>query len=329
VELKRFDSPVIELDQVSFAFDGDGDGVRNVLEHATCGRFDRDDGAAPPQACLDDADPCCAAVSPLEGHMTAFVGGAHTSADGTAITVAPFALDATEVTWQQLASCVAACACLVDQTAHPARVALAGDADPRGPVVGLNPAEAEALCGFFGKRLPLDEEWDFAAAHRDGGPLRARYPWDDAGGAVGCQTDFAGVAANFSMPGEACAGAPLPVGGFGSSHAVRGAGGPLADLGGNVAEWTLVRGSTAPVVPEVPAGHDAVVLRGGGALSPLALLENDLPVVARFPASGDADAWRASIARLAESAGVRCAVSVDDGTVEPALVDETGCGGDE
>jgi formylglycine-generating enzyme required for sulfatase activity len=357
IELKPHTREFVDLSRATFAFDDDDDGLDNVFELATCGRFDVKDGAAPPQACApldgagasdpsgsDGGDPCCAEVSPLEGHMTAFAGGEHVRADGSNVDVAPFALDATEVTWRQLARCVAAGACLFDQPEHPVRAALATrsttGASAAEPVVGLNPSEAQALCEFFGKRLPLDDEWDFAAAHRAPAsagdpPTRGRYPWGDDDASVTCDESLigaGGVAANFSIPGTSCPGAPVAVASFASSHAndddTRGVGGPLADLGGNVAEWTLVAGALdgANEIAEVPSGHDVVVLRGGGARSPLSLLENDLPVRAVFPASGDANAWRDVVVRLATTAGVRCAKGVDDGTVAPVFEAEPACG---
>lgn len=331
IELSPYQSEAVTLGSARFDFDDDEDGVVNVLEHATCGRVDVVESAAPPQACFPSDDACCAGVSPLEGHQTAFPGGAHTNAAGDDVTLAPFSLDATEVTWRQLARCVAAGACLEDRPEHPARVAL-DTADPSGPVVGLTPADAQALCAHFGKRLPTDDEWDFAAAHRASG--RARYPWDADAPAVGdpppvgCDPAFEGVAANFSIPGSACPGVPLPVGSYASSHATHGAGEAVADLGGNVAEWTLVEGD-APAIPEIPAGHLAAALRGGGALSPLPLLENDLVIVARMPQSGDADAWRADVQRLSAAAGFRCASDVEDGSVAPPFESEPVCGGSD
>lgn len=345
IKLEPHTSEFVDLTRATFAFDDDDDGIDNVFELATCGRMNAADGAAPPQACVDgDKDPCCdASRSDREGRMVAFAGGDHLLADGATVNLAPFALDATEVTWRQFARCVVAGACLPDQPEHPVRVALASrsatGAQASEPVVGLTPAEAEQLCGFFGKRLPLDDEWDFAAARVPDDPTaRARYPWsttadDDA--TVSCEQGLAQVAANFSVPGTACAGTPRPVGSpaFASSQAntddTRGAGGALADMGGNVAEWTLVAGTGASVIDEVPPGHDAVVLRGGGARSPLSLLENDLPIRAAFPSSassGGANAWRDTILRLATTAGVRCAVDVDDGTVAPPFAEEPACG---
>lgn len=325
IELRPWEPANVELALETVDFDDDGDGLVNVMEHAVCGRTDVGDGAAPPLACLDPADPCCQDTSPLEGRMAAFAGGPHRLADGSVVEVAPFALDATEVTWRQLARCVAAGGCLAGEPEHPARRALAARPDDHEPVQGLLPSEAAELCSFFNKRLPRDAEWDFAAAHRatPGDPTdpgaRGRFPWSEDGTPddVDCRPDVGGRSANHSVPGTPCPGRPLPVGSYPSTWVERGAGAPLADLGGNVAEWTLIEEATAPTIPEVPPGTIAVVLRGGGASSPRALLENDLPVVARLPSPADTSTWSANVRRLAEAAGVRCAVGVDDGTVAP------------
>ncbi|MBI1948277.1 MAG: SUMF1/EgtB/PvdO family nonheme iron enzyme [Deltaproteobacteria bacterium] len=342
VEVAAFGSSTAALQLERADFDGDGDGVPAFFELLTCGRFDVVDGAAP-AACLDPADPCCKEGSPLEGRRTAFAGGSHTRADGSVAEIAPFALDATEATWRQLARCVAARACLVNQPEHPVRQVMAS-APADEPVYGLTPAEAEQLCAFADARLPQDDEWDFAAAHRDAG-TRGRYPWDgdDLGAlvvrvgqgpsrapagdddVVGCDAADPGVSANHQRRQAACPGAPLPVGSFPSSNVRRGAGVPLADLGGNVAEWTVVPGGSL-TIPEVPDGAAAVVLRGGDATSPIELLENDIPVVSRQPANGDATAWSTTVRRLSAMAGVRCAVSVDDGTTAPPFVAEPSCG---
>lgn len=343
VEVSSWGTASVDLELERADFDLDGDGVPAWFELGTCGRLDVVDGAAAPAACLDAADPCCASPSPLEGRRAAFAGGEHTRADGSSVTVAPFALDATEATWRQLARCVAARACLVDQPGHPLRLALEGAA-PAEPLRGLTPAEGEELCAFYGARLPLDDEWDFAAAHRSDG-TRGRYPWDgDDTGAlvglldeaparaasgddreVGCDPSDPGVSANHQRRQAPCAGVPLPVGSFPTSHLRRGAGAPLADVGGNVAEWTRVPGGSLDI-PELPPGTAAAVLRGGGAASVIELLENDIPVVTRAPGDGDAEAWSATVRRLSTEAGVRCARSVDDGTVAPSFVAEPRCG---
>ena len=69
-----------------------------------------------------------------------------------------------------------------------------------------------------------------------------------------------------------------------------------------------------------------MVLRGGDYRSPVELLENDIPVVARQPADGDAASWSATVRRLSAMAGVRCAIDVVDGAAAPTFVAEPRCG---
>lgn len=66
------------------------------------------------------------------------------------ITVGPFWLDRFEATAERQARCAAAGAC------EPPR------GDP-GQAVALTLAQASALCGWAGGRLPTDDEWTFAA----------------------------------------------------------------------------------------------------------------------------------------------------------------------
>jgi len=330
--------------------DDDDDGIVNALERAVCGRFDAADGALPPQACLDPDDACCSrAPSSLQGQRGAFAGGDdHVRADGTTTTVAPFALDATEATWATFARCVAAGRCLFGDSEHPARQRLA-DATlvVDAPVTGLLPREAEALCRFQGGRLPDDDEWDFAAAHRvDGG--RGRYPFDvvgadggDGAAVVGCREGGGLVAANHAARGQDCPDGPERVGSYGSTLVDRGQGRPLADLAGNVAEWTVERDPDAPPAPPdessgrssrsgvavelsepFPDGVLAVLSRGGAAGGIVELLENDVRVRV-VPTSPDVDA---RLRGLAATTGVRCAYDIVDLAAAAALVVEPFCG---
>jgi hypothetical protein len=351
--IQRLDAPLqsflpnmtdsVVFDTVSYAYDDDDDGIENALELSVCGRFDVADSDRAPEVCRelsgvdDDGDPlvhaCCANDAPeLAGHMTRFDGSdAHLLADGSSVAVAPFHLDATEVSWGAFSRCVAAGACLFDAPGHAVRQRLLDpELDLRWPVTGLSPDEAEAYCAWLGKELPTDAQWDFAAAWRGDG-ARARFPWDDASlgstiddtGAplddhdlparadIDCQPDAAGTAANHRAPGRACPRGPMPVGSYGSSHARRGVGVPLADLAGNAWEWTR-------------DGADAV-LRGGGWDSIPELLENDLRLVADDAADVD---------RLKGVAGFRCARALASGEVAADVDDalrpvaEPACGAD-
>jgi formylglycine-generating enzyme required for sulfatase activity len=316
------DALPISFDTPHWDRDDDGDGIENVLELAVCGRFHVADRDLPPAHCAGEAAGLCCdgpPTTPLLGHMTRFDGGAdHTLADGATVSVAPFFLDATEVSWWALSRCVAAGACLYGDNTHPLRRALA-DENLRLdlPVMGLSPIEASELCTFLDKRLPSDAEWDFAAAARDDGG-RARFPWDGpalrdlvasvpgafssahdapAAATIGCKASDPGVSANHRAPGRACLDTPAPVGSFPSSWVLRGAGAPVADLAGNVLEWTVDTTGAPLDDARVPATVSALYLRGGGFDSPPILLENDLRVGVPL----------ADLERLTPFAGVRCA----------------------
>ena len=317
--LRPYESNEISFAKADYELDDDGDGVVNFAELLLCGRPDWDEKGAAPENCAQEENLCCTETFAYEGKMVSFAGGTHRLADGREVPIAPFWLDATEVTWRQFKRCVAAGACLADAPDHPVRQQMDKVSDPRLPVTGLNPAEAEELCAFYEKRLVRDREFDFAVAHRAGSDERARFPWDDESGQVGCQPSDTGtgIAANHSAPGASCPGRPLPVGSYPSSYAYRGPNPeesvPAVDLAGNVSEWTVATseddvgngfmGEAPMVIEEVPAGVTSVYLRGGGWHSPAVLLENDVRVEVPY-----SESWNDQITRLTEIAGFRCAI---------------------
>ncbi len=327
VDVDHWEVVVVDLRPSDASFDADTDGVIDVLEAVSCGRFDVDEGAQPPRACAAGHEECCAGVTALEGAATFFAGGTTTlpyDLDGDGVTLTPvpaFALDATEATFGQLERCVAAGVCLAGRPEDPARKALA-EVDRRQPVRGLLPVDAAVFCGFFGKQLPDDASWDLAAADRDG--VRARYPFDggDIVESVGCDPEDPAPSARHRAAGKDCDPGPAAVASFTSTYAERGTGSPLADLAGNVAEWTLVRGTGADDddadFDGIPDGASAVVLRGGGAGSFVQLLENDLPLVFEIASESDRNALQAVVAET----GFRCAAPV-----APVVVDEPACPG--
>lgn len=346
IELSPHSTTPIDFQVVDASFDDDGDGIVNVLETAVCGRFDVADADSPATQCLADRDGCCARPrSPLEGRMGAFAGGPHARADGAAVAVDPFALDATEATIGTLERCVAAGRCLVGQPQHAARQALTTPGlDRSAPITALTPKEAAEVCDFLGKRLPTDDEWDYAAAHRADG-TRGRYPWDD--GALALVVDAADVGhaapptdvdvrcrpndvapnANHAARGADCPRVPVPVGSHPSTFVRRSTGAPIADMAGNVAEWTVVVGTRGADFGVLPGDDvEAVVLRGGGAGSFVELLENDFALKVRRPGDGDDPAaFVQTVQRLSANAGFRCAVDRAALDADPPALAEPGC----
>ena len=312
VAIGQWETATVVLEPSNASFDADDDGVIDILEAATCGRFDLDEGTLPARVCGPGREACCLDTSPLAGAQMLFAGGpveVPYDRDGLAgndvVDVAPFALDSTEFTWGALSRCVAAGVCLAGRPDHPARQRLDAGVDPRLPVQGVSPADAAVACAYTGRRLPTDPEWFFAAAVRDGGAI-ARYPFDADGLTVGCLPEDPPPSARYRAAGRACGdGEPLPVGSYPGTVVDRGTGAPVADLAGNVAEWTLFGDADGTDLDGdgLLDGASAIGLRGGGATSFVQLLENELLVV--FDADDVVD-----VARLGAAAGVagfRCA----------------------
>jgi formylglycine-generating enzyme required for sulfatase activity len=312
-EVGHWQSVRAELTLAQTSFDVDSDGVIDLLEAAHCGRFDLDDGAVPPRQCAPGREACCPDASPLVGgHMRFSSASVQLPYDRDGIvgddvvTVAAFAIDSTEFTYGALKRCVIAGACLAGRPGHPARRSLARGVDERLPVQGLTPAEAAEACAWLGKRLPRDAEWHAAASLRADGST-ATYPFDvDEDAVIGCEPEDPPPAARYAAAGRSCGGGELlPVGSFSQTLVTRGEGTALADLAGNVAEWTVI-GEPTSVDDDsdgIPDGASSVVLRGGGATSIAPLLENNLPILFDVAEPGDLD----DLVLATELAGFRCA----------------------
>jgi len=160
-------------------------------------------------------------------------------------TVRPFCLDATEVTVDAYTACVATGRCGAD---HPSQTTEDGSIFVDAPTCnygvsgrGQHPmncvdwGQASTYCNLRGKRLPTEEEWEWAAR---GGYEARSFPWGSE------EPRF-----------QLCWSGPIKIGGtcrVGDSPAGDAVGG-IHDLAGNVWEWTS--NST---------GSDARVARGGG-----------------------------------------------------------------
>ena len=169
--------------------------------------------------------------------MARLEGGTFTmGARGDRVTVQPFELDVTEVTVEQYTRCVRDQACTsdrlrersVDASHHmPDDACNYGQLGKGGhPMNCVDLGQADAFCRAQGKRLPTEEEWEWAARGASAGRVyalgRRRAP--------GRPDASAG-------PESSSASATCPV----ASARQDDAPGEVHDLAGDVQEWTSSR----------------------------------------------------------------------------------------
>jgi sulfatase modifying factor 1 len=162
--------------------------------------------------------------------MASLAGGRFTMGErGDAVTVQPFCLDVTEVTVASYAACVLAGGCSAHGTwtSYSSTTGIPWSSEGcnycvtgRGnhPMNCVDWNQAGDYCKAQGKRLPTEEEWEWAAR---GGTEGRTYPWGKAAPASASQL---------------CWGdGTCPVGSFPKGDAPGG----IHDLAGNVSEWTF------------------------------------------------------------------------------------------
>jgi serine/threonine-protein kinase len=161
------------------------------------------------------------------------------------VTVKPFFIDRTEVTSEQYQK-------FIDATGHPAPPSWKENLFPEGadqlPVTDVTWEDANAYAKWLGRRLPTEEEWEFAARGTDD---RRLYPWGEEWVA-----DTANVKADASDQPQLA-----PVGQFPKGASPFG----VLDLSGNVWEWTASDYLAYPggkVAPR-PGYTNLKVIRGG------------------------------------------------------------------
>ena len=130
--------------------------------------------------------------------------------DRRSVTLPSFCVDRTEVTVIAYKACVVAGACT---TPGPGNWGKSGK--DNHPINSVSWFQANDYCKWNGKRLPSEEEWEYAAR----GNAPSQYPWG-----------------NDPPDGRACfsGGGTCPVGAYPSGDSPFG----LKDMSGNVWEWT-------------------------------------------------------------------------------------------
>lgn len=161
------------------------------------------------------------------------------------VNVAAFAIDATEVTARDYDACRFAGACK-SSGLRDGEASLCNDArtKPDHPANCVDWRDAHAYCAWAGKRLPTEEEWEYAAR----GPDERAFPWGDAAPTS--------TALNALGEGDGFAGTS-PVASYDAGRSPFG----VWDMAGNVWEWTESAWSDDYASPRE---YDLKVVRGGG-----------------------------------------------------------------
>ena len=195
------------------------------------------------------------------------------------VSVADFELDTTEVTVEGFALCVTDGKCVPTDTVHLTDVTESQaevwntfcnwgkPGRERHPMNCVDWNQAQAFCSWAGKRLPTEQEWEYAAR---GGSEQRQHPWGDSKPSSnqfnGCALECVKMALEHGWKwkplddGNDGWAATAPVGSFPSSAGRWG----HQDLAGNVWEWT-----SSPFCTYADESPDAcskanMAARGGG-----------------------------------------------------------------
>jgi formylglycine-generating enzyme required for sulfatase activity len=155
--------------------------------------------------------------------------------------VGSFYIDVTEVTVEDYTACVAAEYCLPARAQDDPACNYGRSSRGRHPINCVTWVDASMYCDWLGKRLPTEEEWDYAALR--GSRL---YPW---GNTVPSRSllNACGEECNPNSTSWGNDGYPTtaPVGSFPAGGTPEG----LEDMGGNVWEWVHSRMCRYPSSP--------------------------------------------------------------------------------
>jgi formylglycine-generating enzyme required for sulfatase activity len=223
------------------------------------------------------------------------------------ITLSPFFIDVTEVTNLAYAECVAAGVC-----SAPENTEFYDDpAFGQHPVVYVNYDQAVQYCGWTGKRLPTEAEWEKAARYDPATGDEYRYPWGNSfevGVANTLSAGQGGLTAVQAFPGDL------------SPNGVLG-------MAGNASEWVQDwyfgnydgLGTLNPVrLGSQPLPEPYRVARGGnfGAIAAFARAAHRLDVRPELDF-----AWLSF--RCAQSVGGEAPAEPVESPVEPAATEDT------
>jgi serine/threonine-protein kinase len=162
------------------------------------------------------------------------------------VTLPAFYLDIHEVTNRQYYDFLQS---IQDPDERKRRTPWAGERYPAGkdnhPVVNVSWEDAQAYAKWAGKRLPTEQEWEYAARGKD----KWLYAWGNECNA-GCPEEYANS-------NEAGISGTAPVGSFPKGRTWQG----IMDMTGNVAEWTDSDYNPYPNTPD-PRPLNGKVVRG-------------------------------------------------------------------
>jgi formylglycine-generating enzyme required for sulfatase activity len=173
--------------------------------------------------------------------------GAEDERPVTETTVTTFDLDLTEVTVAAYRACVEAGKCTPADEGPYCTWGKPGM--DRHPVNCVDWRQASAYCASIGKRLPTEQEWEYAARGADG----RKYPWKDGQPTNQLCWNGEGNDLGKSSRQGTCAVGRYPAGAspFGAF-----------DMAGNVWEWTA--NTYCPSYEGKSCAEDRKVIRGGG-----------------------------------------------------------------
>ncbi len=134
------------------------------------------------------------------------------------VLLAPFDIDRKEVTVADFRVCVQSGKCSEPETGASCNWETRGKRNH--PINCVTHEQAEAYCGFLGKRLPTESEWEYAAR----GSSRREYPWGSTRPSAAVCWSGEGVEHTSTCESGTQQDDKTPDG--------------VLDMGGNVSEWT-------------------------------------------------------------------------------------------